>query len=307
MFDRLIHADWSVQPRKRWAASAERRGGTWYIDAPDLFGPAHEFLDNISKFNEQRGILAGFDFPLGFPNKFGMQTGFEGFVDALLALGKDEWLDFFNVANLPHEISITRPFYPNVARKGVRRDTLVKALGVKSFADLLRVCDRQTLNRQAACAIFWTLGGNQVGKAAITGWKEIVRPALARGARLWPFEGSLSVLSRAPGLVIAETYPAEAYHMVGAEFHLHESKRRATDRIRKAPRILDWANRNAINLSNDARDEINKGFGSSKDGEDRFDAFLGILKMIEVVDGRRPEATEENVGHAAWEGWILGR
>ena len=50
---------------------------------------------------------------------------------------------------------------------------------------LLRVCELKTEHSQAACSLFWTLGGNQVGKGALTGWQEVIRPALLRGARLW--------------------------------------------------------------------------------------------------------------------------
>lgn len=32
--------------------------------------------------------------------------------------------------------------------------------------------------RRAACPLFWTLGGNQAGKAAIAGWRDILQPAL---------------------------------------------------------------------------------------------------------------------------------
>jgi hypothetical protein len=38
-----------------------------------------------------------------------------------------------------------------------------------------------------------------------------------------------------------------------------------------------------------------------------FDALMGLLKMIEVVERRRPERTENDDGTIAWEGWILGR
>src|SRR3954464_6007626 len=35
MFSRLIHADWSVDPRKRWQASAVRSDGSWKVSARD--------------------------------------------------------------------------------------------------------------------------------------------------------------------------------------------------------------------------------------------------------------------------------
>lgn len=129
----------------------------------------------------------------------------------------------------------------------------MKGLGVQTFDELLRNCDLRTENRQVACSVFWTLGGNQVGKAAIAGWSEIIRPAVTRGARLWPFDGVLAELSGTPGVVIAETYPAEAYYIVDANFQRNESKRRSADRKSKAPKILRWADKNRVNLSMEAR------------------------------------------------------
>jgi len=45
VFDKLIHADWSVSPRKRWAATAARQAGRWVVEAPALVGLAATFLD----------------------------------------------------------------------------------------------------------------------------------------------------------------------------------------------------------------------------------------------------------------------
>jgi len=52
---------------------------------------------------------------------------------------------------------------------------------------------------------------------------------------------------------------------------------------------------------------VRDGFGEASSGEDAFDALAGLLKMIEVVDGRRPEATAGLEQVLTWEGWILGR
>jgi len=171
----------------------------------------------------------------------------------------------------------------------------------------LRVCERRTEHRQAACSLFWTLGGNQVGKAALAGWKEVLRPAVLRGATLWPFDGELAELSRNVGLVLAETYPAEAYRMVGARFLPGESKRRQDDRRGKADAVLGWARRHGVGFTDLAAAGLANGFGSTSSGEDQFDALMGLLKMIEVVEGRRPERTETHETTAVWEGWILGR
>lgn len=308
MFDLLIHADWSISAPKRWFASAACGEGGWLVQAPSLVGDSAGFLDKAFSAASERRVLAGFDFPIGVPSTYGVKTCFRDFREMLAALWNEGWSDFSDVAKLPAEISLTRPFYPMSSTKGVSRAELVVGLGVSSFDELLRICERRTEHRQAACSLFWTLGGNQVGKAALTGWQEIIRPALLRGAALWPFDGELAELANAPGLVLAETYPTEAYHMVGANFAPGaESKRNQSNRRSKAPPILDWARKNRITFSPDAQAALVDGFGPSKRGEDPFDAILGLLGMIEVVEGRQPERTEAHAITATWEGWILGR
>ncbi|MCD2184467.1 hypothetical protein [Rhizobium sp. GN54] len=51
---------------------------------------------------------------------------------------------------------------------------------------------------------------------------------------------------------------------------------------------------------------INDGFGSDKAGEDRFDAVIGLLGMLDVVDGRRGKGIPAIDAVRKWEGWILG-
>ena len=256
---------------------------------------------------DREKVLLGFDFPIGLPHAYGTQTGLTGFSEALASAGHGAWSDFFEVADEPSQVSLARPFYPRTSRKGVSRATLVKGLSVPSFEDLLRVCERRTVDRQAACSLFWTLGGNQVGKAAIAGWMQVVRPALAYGAALWPFDGTLADLSARPGVVIAETYPAEAYRMFDGGFRRNESKRRQADRASKAPAILKWAADHAVVLSDETIAAVLDGFGNGASGEDAFDAVAGLVKMIEVASERRLESTLDLHPALTWEGWILGR
>jgi hypothetical protein len=308
MFDRLIHADWSVAPAKRWMAIAERPTAGWIVVAPELVGDTRLFLDKAFFLVSQgRRILASFDFPIGVPSAYGSRTGLKTFGDFLNAIGEGDWSHFFEVARSPTDIGIGRPFYPAVSKKGVSRAELVTGLSVRGFDDLLRVCERRTAHRQAACSLFWTLGGNQVGKGALSGWREIVRPALLRGAFLWPFDGRLADLANAPCLVVAETYPAEAYHMMNAGFLPHQSKRRQADRREKSSAVLAWAERHAVTFTAEACAALNEGFGAKANGEDQFDAVMGLLKMIDVVEGRRDERSEQSPQTADWEGWILGR
>src|SRR4029079_19473112 len=100
-------------------------------------------------------------------------TGVTSSLETLPGLGRGEWRRFFEPAVLPGEIALGRPFYP--ARPGgTSQAHLVEGLGVASMDDLLRRCDRRTATRRAACSIFWTLGANQVGRAAIAGWREVL-------------------------------------------------------------------------------------------------------------------------------------
>ncbi len=252
-------------------------------------------------------MLLGFDFPIGVPVAYGARTGCANFPQFLAALEQGVWSRFFDVASQPAEIGIGRPFYPALSKKGVSRSELVAGLDMHGFGDLLRTCERRTEHRQAACSLFWTLGGNQVGKGAASGWREVIRPAMQRGARLWPFDGPLEELATHPGVVLAETYPAEAFRMVGAPFSRSQSKRRQADRCEKSTAILQWAARHAVDLTEEASAAIEAGFGAASSGEDQFDALLGLLKMIEIVDGRRPAQTEHVDATSVWEGWILGR
>ena len=62
------------------------------------------------------------------------------------------------------------------AKKGMKREDLVQGLEMRIFDDLLRRCDIRA-GRAKAAATFWLVGGNQVGKAAITGWRDLIAPA----------------------------------------------------------------------------------------------------------------------------------
>ena len=152
-----------------------------------------------------------------------------------------------------------------------------------------------------------TSGGVPTKPSLASGWREIIRPALALGATLWPFDGDIRTLSDRGSLVLAETYPADAYAVLSAPFGWRESKTSQADRRSKASPILAWASAAGVDIG-DARTLLLDGFGESRSGEDPFDALVGLLAMIAIVDGSRPEATVSvPSGVAVWEGWILGR
>jgi len=69
---------------------------------------------------------------------------------------------------------------------------------------LLRACDYSTAARNKACEIFWTLGANQVGKAAIAGWRDLLAPAVRdKAIAIWPFDGDHPAIFEAGGIVVA--------------------------------------------------------------------------------------------------------
>ena len=303
--DVLVHADWSVSPKKRWVARAAWASG-WTVTTVELVGPASAFVAGLLNAAATRRVVAGFDFPIGLPTTYGEKTGEPDFPAFLRGVGAGRWSRFANIARSADEISIEQPFYPAGSTGGVTQAALIRGHGESHFDDLRRQCERATSKRRAACPIFWTLGGNQVGRGALSGWVEVVKPAQAGGAYVWPFDGNLQDLTGPPGLVIAETYPAEAYGHVGVRFAQSESKTSQAQRRSKANAIFGWADRSAVELSEPVHALINDGFGNGKSGEDQFDALMGLLGMIEVADRRRP-ASGPSRAIDRWEGWIFGQ
>jgi hypothetical protein len=52
---------------------------------------------------------------------------------------------------------------------------------------------------------------------------------------------------------------------------------------------------------------IDDGFGADAAGEDRFDALIGVLGVINVLDGNRPDGVPDDPWLRRWEGWVLGQ
>jgi hypothetical protein len=300
-FDRLVHSDWSIAPAKRRSAVAIRSRRGWLVNRLDQTGEPARFLDEL--FDRSKRTLAGFDFPIGLPLLFLDRMGLE--FPALLAGPLSERARrFLTPLETLFDISPDQPFYRKHP-KGGRHADLWQRLGCTAFDDLLRECDKKTENRNRAESIFWTVGARQVGKAALAGWQDILIPAMARTARLWPFDGPLASLD-SNILTVAETYPAEAYHQIGLRRPV--GKRSREGRIVACRGMLAWASRHRVSFAATIKQFMLDGFGAGGEGEDPFDAIAGLCGMIEVVDGRRAEAAPDltaNVRHR--EGWILGQ
>ena len=298
----VAHADWSKDSKKRWYAAARLKAdGHYRVSAPTRVGPVDTYLSRLRKWADPDStVLAGFDFPIGLPARYAARAGLTDFRSALLRLGRDEWSDFYEPARSRSDISIGRPFYPaRPGRKGEHsQEHLYSALGMSGMSDLKRRCERR------AQSLFWLIGPNQVGKAAISGWMDLLAPAMASGApvSIWPFDGRLSDLLEQPGVVITETYPATTYRHLGLGIS-KGSKRRQSDRAADASTMQ--ARANGVRLTQQLQKEIEDGFGPRDDGEDRFDAVVGLLGMLNVVLGDR--ASGEPQDHTTRiEGWMLG-
>lgn len=269
---RVAAADWSLHPRKRWVCVAE---GV-VVSAPQ------QVTDAASLLVGDGPAVVGFDFPIGLPEAYCRGAGITDFPSVLAR----EW-------RASNEPSLAQPFYPH-APGGRSKRVLEQALELES-RQWLRECDRLT----GAGALFWTLGPKQVGKAAITGWREVLRQR-PDGWKLWPFDEVDVQRDR----WVAEIYPALAYRLM----HLPANfgKRKQDARRAQAAKMLAFAEGLELRLSDQLTASVLDGFGASAAGEDPFDAFTGLLGMVDSL--RRvpfPHAPPQDAVRRR-EGWILG-
>jgi hypothetical protein len=301
-----LHADWSMDARKRWMTQAWRSGGGWALSAP---APVGELTDWLARLRAQAGggaVALGVDLPLGLPRAYAARHARSAdFLAFLRGLSPDS--RFFEVCAELDEIGGARPFYPARGVAGMTRASHAAALGLAGPAGLSRACDRATADRPAGCPLFWTLGANQTGKAAITAWRDWLLPALTRpGApRLWPFEGNLASLLAPGAVAVAETYPAEALRQLGLK--LRGSKRRQSDRAALTPALHGAMSRLGARPDSALVAALADGFGADPAGEDRFDSVLGVLCLLAVLEGQRHDHVPDDPWIRRWEGWVLGQ
>ncbi len=277
--DRILHAAEPVGDTATWLARLRARG---------------------------EPVALGIDCPIGLPRAYAAlhaaESDFPAFLRALS--GK---IGFLEVAAGLEEVTGGRPFYPARGVRGMTRLSHARALGLTSADELCRACDRATGERPAGAPVFWTLGANQSGKAAISAWREVLGPALLadEGVRLWPFEGAFRDLLALGGVVVAETYPAEA--MRHLRVVLRGSKRRQADRAGVAGQLAAAMARLGVVADAGGAAAIADGFGGDAAGEDRFDSVLGALCVLGVVRGERGDEAPADPWVRRWEGWVLGQ
>jgi hypothetical protein len=301
----VAHADWSVDPRKRWVAVARREQRGWRLAAPAPVGEVATFLARLRAAAQDGAVALGVDLPLGLPRAYAARLPERGFLHFLTTTATRP--HFFQVCPSLAEVAHGRPFYPARGLAGMTRAAHALALGLDGVAALSRACDRATSERPAGAPLFWTLGANQAGKAAIAAWQDMLMPALAarEDVRLWPFAGAFRGLLAPGAIALAETYPAEALRHLG--IRLKGSKRRQADRIALAGSLRTAMSMLGVQPESDMDDAVTEGFGADIAGEDRFDCVLGVLCVLNVLAGNRPDTAPDDPWITTWEGWVLGQ
>ena len=201
--------------------------GAWRVEAPCPVGDLGTLFSRLVAAGGP--AVLGVDFPLGLPRAYAALHAAEADFPAFLR-GLASRPAFFDVCRGLDRVCAGQPFYPALGIAGMTRLAHAQALGLAGADGLSRACDRATAERPAGAPLFWTLGANQSGKAAISAWRDLLLPALAgpHPPALWPFDGSLHELLAPGRVVVAETYPAEAMRQLG--LRMGGSKRRQADR-----------------------------------------------------------------------------
>jgi 5-methylcytosine-specific restriction endonuclease McrA len=304
--DLVYHADWSRCAHNRWCARAVLGAdGRYSASEPAPVGDLNSLLKSLkADVGEAGTVFAGFDFPIGVPVHFAERAGIAKFRQFLAQLGTGVWKDFYSVCEKPEEISVHRPFYPNQSKKGCSQQQLLDAHYAETMRGLLRDCERGGDGQRQACSLFWTLGANAVGKAALMGWEHVLVPAHQDDSvLLWPFDGKMESLFEPGRTVIAETYPAECYSWFPGE--PLEGKTSLDSRKRFGKNLLSWAQESDVGIEPRLRDAIEAGFPDGED--DAFDAAVGLFGMLQVCLCERDSGEPEDETIRNVEGWILGR
>jgi hypothetical protein len=282
---------------------------SYSVSKPQPVGELQTLIERISSERGQHQCaLIGFDFPIGIPSLYAKSENLTDFPEFLANLGVGDWKDFYEICSHVEEISTHRPFYPyNFTPKGTKkRQHLVEKLGLVEFDDLLRRCELSQKQHKipAAGPLFWTLGAKAAGRGAIRGWRDVIAPAVKeQKVKLWPFHGRLVDLLQPGTTVIAETYPTQ-YHPWIFKSRL-EGKGRLEVRKSQTDHFETWAADKSVRFEPELCQSIRNGFVDGKD--DELDAFIGVLGMIEVALGLKPEGHHPDPSLGKIEGWILGQ
>jgi hypothetical protein len=285
---------------------AAPEGTGWRLSAPEPVGPPETLLARLQARAAGAPVALGIDCPIGLPRAYAARHVRASNFPAFLR-GLDGAAGFFTVAADLAACCPDRPFYPARGLAGMTRLAHALALGLPDAAALSRACDQATQERPAGAPLFWTLGANQTGKAAISAWRDMLGPALRTRSppRLWPFDGPFLSLLEPGRVAIAETYPAEAMRHLG--IRPAGSKRRQPDRAAYAPALHAAMAHRAGRPTKALSQAMDDGFGKEDTGEDRLDSLFGVLCVLGILQSNRPDVAPADPAIQTWEGWVLGQ
>lgn len=298
---------WSQHPARRWIAMGFREKRRWTVSRPELVRDPGRLMRRLKHLGgaKQSACLLGLDFSIGVPHHYGERTGLRDFPSALEAFGSEVWSQWYEICSDRRQISLHRPFYPAGPGLHSRRD-LLDGLGLVSPQQLLRSCEGKASSPPAGGGLFWMRGPCHVGHRVISGWRDLLSPSLGKFA-LWPFDGMLAELLAAHDLVVAEICPSACYPQLGLPEASDWSRRERPGRRAVAGPLLVWFRRHSVALADGLPEAILNGFSSVPTAEAEFDALLGLVGMIEVIDSSADDSRPADPLIQRWEGWRLGQ
>jgi hypothetical protein len=97
------------------------------------------------------------------------------------------------------------------------------------------------------------MDGQQVGKTAISGWRDLLTQAPSDpnlDINIWPFSGSLAELYQPGASIVVETYHTEFYTHLGLSFSSSNRlcRRRCSDCKAFADLLISWGLAHKIDL-----------------------------------------------------------
>lgn len=296
----IVSVDWAKRLGGRAVYTARPEGSGWRIAraAPTRDGWC---LDSILGLAESLAApyagacLVAIDAVLGLPDRYGAQTGVEGFPAAL------EWLEagggLADAARSSEAWSVASPFFAVGAGPG----------GLTRFLD--RAGGRGMLYRQieratGAKPVFATSGiPGTVGSGSRVLWRELLalRRAGGRAFRLWPFEIDVEAIADAGCPVLAESYPRACHGVALAERlpgpMLQISRTTRGERMRRLDELrgMPWFRVVSVEPGD---------LEAAAAGDDDFDALMQAAAFVRLVE--TSTALSSSLVDARWEGGILG-
>ena len=251
-------------------------------------------------------VALGVDLPIGLPRAYAAGLPERDFLHFLTTTATRP--DFFQVCATLAEVGPGRPFYPARGVRGMTRAAHAAALGLDGAAALSRACDRATAERPAGRAAVLDARG-EPGRA-----RRRSRPGSRCCCRRWP-AATTSGSGRSPApsgrcwrrarwrwrRPIRPRRCAISASGSRAASGGRRTGRRSRTSLPAAMAAL------AVLPDPELQQATADGFGSDAAGEDRFDCVLGVLCVLNVLAGNRPDTAPADPWIRRWEGWVLGQ